>query len=455
MVEQQTRLQSNAFSFNLSHFDNSISPEERNIYDHMFGGVDGAIAYEQFKRQHEGEDIEPSQQRIERITDAFNLNVEQIFGVDKCEAPRFTAQMMDGATKAITQLIKETAPTLAHKLEPRNEVLLLKEGVEIDRIIELLSNEKNPRLRFETERHLILGYFWGLIQRRNEILKVSKVVADSHKSLEQNFYESGLLNFTLHSLHSLNPDNLNAVIEVNDEGPFSADFQTGSWKTHDFDVRMSKSGDLFYTRPRIKDATSALLKIVGKAANNGGEMNIGYVEDNGGIMLVHMGKFDDSGSWVEPQENDTDRALDEIIDAINNNRRVGSYVEDDEVVDPFDKRGQSAHHSFKRRKIFFENDTNEHMLPLEIVMYQSPEDYLNSRYHIGKQDPNTGQYDGAAHDLYMWKRNTKIMSKIFPGNVDLYDQELIQRAMQKQQQNIVGDLLSRNLHEYQNHELSM
>lgn len=405
-------------------------------------GASGEELFNQYSRKSLGEKITVPNWLKESASVELNENLAEIFGITPDNVEFLMPHSWEIANRSVKDLVATMAPTLKKSLEQRNAVGLI-DGKDSSAMIPLLALTTDARTRHEAERQWSLAYFSALYEMRNRNLEIPKKARRAQEALDEHYFVPGQTEEL--KLYSMHGENDNKTLSVCPDYPCETDTEQVRWKEHTFEVRTTNTGELVATSPRTKHTEKAILKLFGKAASNGGEMDIEYVEDAVGIMFIHMGRFDENNKWVPPTEEDMERMMEETVNSLTNNLDVHWYVEDDEVDRD---RGQSPHVLLTRRQVFLNGaDASKPPIPLEF-MYFTPEQYLDYMYHIGEWDESEQKYTGAAHDLFKWSRHRPTMRKLFPGaNVQgepLYDQHELEAAMALQQEKIVENLKNMN-----------
>ncbi len=358
------------------------------------------------------------------VAEVLNINFfessKKIYKLPKkTDSQGFYLQQNKGAVAAVGHFGR-LVPELASKWEMKDEIADLAERPsDLLRLLTSPSQKIDSVLAYEAQRHATLIYQIGMINARTLNGRLRTVLSDVNRLLNQKLFKGPEGHGDTTTVKSYHDDETNEVVGFQDRGdriPLTAHVKHIEWT-----VRKTGEFGLVRTSSRKKDDSDAIAKSWAKARNNGGIIHINdAVQDSIGREYALL---DDS----IPPEQFADLVVSIIQAAAGEESDLWeipkiSKVETDNQVDA--SRGQAVRPSFNaRRKIWFENIPT----PIELKV-SNRETFLNAELEVGTRDPETGLYNGIAHDLYRLRRDRPIVDVPFPQVVYPVDEYKINTA---------------------------
>ncbi len=344
----------------------------------------------------------------EGVVDEINANVlesvRRRYGLpDSIDPQQFYMQQQKQA-KGVRAYYGEILPEVAQDLEGKDEITLLSDRPsDLVRLLFRPSESIDSTLAYEAQQHVLLSHIAGMINARTLNGRLSTVLYDVHRLLNERLFEgpegAGQKVFS----ESFHDDEGNQVVGFPDNQDRKP--PTAHLKRVRFTVRRIRDLGLVYTSPRKKDDRISIVKCIAKSLENGGTINIDNdIQDGIGLEFVLM------ESHVTPKQ-----LADQVISVIEDgsrevefgSRKVDKVEIGNKRVDK--NRGQSAEFGFDERvKIWFEDLPT----PLEMTIFVLT-NYLNYKLEVGTRDPKTGLYMGMAHELYELRRARKVAQVLF------------------------------------------
>ena len=309
--------------------------------------------------------------------------------------------------------IGSVLPELGQELELKDEISLLSDSPsDLFRLASLPEDVIDQTLAYEVHRHLLLSVISGLVNARTLNGRLRTVLSDVHRQFNAQLFEGPEGAGTRLNLTSIHDDETNEVVGFPEHSQRIP--PTAHVKRSSFLLRRISDIGLVYTSPRKKDDDNAILKSLAKAVNNGGKIDMDTVRDEIGMMFVLMS-----------DSTDTEKLADRVLSVAAEGLRKIIHVESDNKVDI--DHGQSAEIRMSRRQVWFE----DMQVPLELMFFDR-ENYLNSQLEVGRRDPQTGLFEGRAHELYDLRRVSSVLPLLYPEvvyGVDL--QPIVVRRMKQ------------------------
>ncbi len=346
--------------------------------------------------------------RLATYTAAIDHHVYEVIrnehNLGRADMQTFFDMQQETSRIVIEDIIKKFMPDLSTRIGLSNEVSLLKGP---GHILSFLArgNEISDVLRFEVSRHLLTSLTMSTHHARSANGGLRSVLSDAQSLMNKFLYDGPEGQTHTHHEYVVFNNETNTPVSIYvpnrfvSSGDHVKDFVANTRRIRKEICEADIEGDRLFTDTRVKSAASSFIKVLMKALLNGGELKVdGDVRDNMGMMMTIYG-------------NDSDR--DQIIHRLSNvfNLHPNGVRAIEEDNDSEGDRGQ-AKVQFKRMQVFL-NGTE---YPIEVMAY-SLLDYLRSRYEVGRINPSTGMYDGAAHSLYEFRRSIPVTGLLFPAEI--------------------------------------
>lgn len=308
------------------------------------------------------------------------------------------------ARDVIEDIIKKYTPGLSTTHGLANEVSLLCRPGEIFSFL-ARSSEISNVLRFEVTRHLLTSLTVAQHHAHSANGQLRYILSGAQSLMNKHLYAGPEGQTQTHHQYIVFDNETNSPLGVYNPGnlvnqgqhikAFIANIRTLKPDGCNHSI---KDKELF-TDTRVKKPTPSFMKIVAKALLNGGELKVdGDVRDNMGMMMTVYG-----------DQHDRDHLLERLHHVYSLHPNGIDRIEEDNKTEG--DRGQ-AKVQFKRMQVFL-NGTE---YPIEVMAYALL-DYLRSRYEVGRINPSTGMYDGAAHSLYEFRRSIPVTGLLFPAEI--------------------------------------
>lgn len=353
-----------------------------------------------------------SEAEAKTIDTYFFRSSRRIYNLPKEWTPQtFYSQSRYEAITAI-QYFGLLVPELAEDFELRDEIAQLSDRPsDLLRLLASPPKSINPTLTYETQRHAIVQYQLGMIKGRalNEGLR--NILSDVQQLLNEELLEGPVGDGEHVFLESFHDDETNQVVgfpDRNDRRPLTAHL-----KRLRLVVRKIPEVGSVHKKPREKAWGPTIVKSWVKALKNGGAVHVNdAIQDSIGMRFVLM---DDS----VPPEQLADLVVSAIKSGIesrlesNHQRKIPNIAKVEKDDETGTDHGQSTEINFNaRRKIWFDGIQT----PIELIFYNR-EVYLNSRFEVGKRNPETGLHMGRSHDLFDLRKVREIVRVPFPETI--------------------------------------
>ncbi len=393
----------------------------------LFGGE----FWPDYQQAIQNKPVTSSQARLyQQAIDAhFYQKLKEVYNLDRTDPESFFEVQQGHARAVIEDVLEDYTPSLKSRIGIRNEVTLTSRPSEIYRRLAMSTADITPELQFEVQRHLVLSLTAAEInarstneQLRHELSGVQSILNDHLFSGPEGYAED----YTVYACFD-NDTNRTSCFFVNG----CTTPKNSHKKAFRCRVRFVDGTGHVYTDPRIKDTTSAILKTTRKAVNNGQVMEpLNDVKDSMGMMFTVM----DENAEEKSRFSQRERLVNQVRAAIQYHPNGIEQIKEDNDVEQ--DRGQATGIQFTRLQIQLLGLG----LPIELMVFDAW-NYLNSRYEVGVKNPDTGLYDGGAHELYKIRRVADVLSVYFPQ--ELYRVDTLEALRQRGDQ-VAQDLLNKD-----------
>lgn len=423
---------------NLSMFE----PTPAREFGEKFGPLSNIYLGETVGPLYEAVRRGKSWRTIERLKSTLDKDalgrLGSIYGYsDPEEAQRFYLQQLKHSNQAIELVVKTGMPAAAQQLSLLSEVHSLSDRPS-DTIewLAMAGSFRSPyreKLEHQFTRQLQLAYISAGIHVRSRDDRVHTNLDNIKKALAMGFYENpGADPVTVYSLHE-NDTNRTLAVDRNLMEPTAG---THIKVRRDLELRTVPGIGLVMIEDRKKYDPNTMIKALAKARNNGGEITAGDIQDVMGITFTLVGSAAE-GNSVE-NERKAEELEGSFIDHIRSweiSRRLGKilgFLPDNDVDS---SRNKSPYMQLHRYHVIIAGSDGQD-ISVE-VMFKNTLQGWDHRYMVGKQNPETGIYDGTAHDIYDVQRIIDVLPVLYPEAI--YGNKPLEAAFQRLEE-VAGNL---------------
>ncbi|HEX8932448.1 MAG TPA: hypothetical protein VF810_04795 [Patescibacteria group bacterium] len=411
----------------IKHVPLGVTTPLRSVFAHT-------AAREVTKLIHKGRDVPPAiEQEFNTLT---HYLIDDIFRLPPGSDPNELFQSsMRGANETIDYVISSVVPFQENILGLINDISVFGDKP-YDTFADWVSQNTDPRLRFETRRQFGLAYTAAAIEARSRTSGLRGVLKKVQTLFNSELYE-GLTGsgkeVSTFAWHDNNTNSIRDNSELSFE-PIKQPYSNSQLKRHTYRARIIPDIGLVHSDFNEKSLASAVIKAVRKSNR---ETN-GLVDIDESLMDIARGKMIVLGT-SDPHDPSIATLIDKVKNILQTNSESGKLppieITDNDQYRPVDGIDVL---NFKRIMIHFEGIP----VPIELI-FSDEKQALNDIYEIGNRGDD-GHYNGRAHSLYESQRLQDLLAILFPQRYYFPDmpKNYLQQAALENEYEIAKKLLN-------------